>query len=178
MVATHPDAVVTGVSGTPGALPFLALADRGYKGKIYGLHSMINPDFVRVAGSSAVGLIAPAGPVIVADQLPASAPTKKIALEFKSLYQKLNNAPNNDPFSAYAFDAMLVLAHAIERVPANIKPGTAEFRVALRDAIYSTKDLTGTHGVYTFKHGNPYGVDERARVLLQLDGKGNWNLMP
>jgi ABC-type sugar transport system substrate-binding protein len=48
IVALHPDAVITGASGTPGALPYLALQDRGYKGKIYGMHSLINPDFIRV----------------------------------------------------------------------------------------------------------------------------------
>jgi len=50
IVAARPDAVITGGSGTPGALPYLALADRGYKGGLYGTHALINPDFVRVGG--------------------------------------------------------------------------------------------------------------------------------
>ena len=177
VIASHPDAIVTGVSGTPGALPFLALAERGYKGQIYGLHSMINPDFVRVAGASAQGLIAPAGPVIVADQLPDNAPTKKMAMDFRATFQKTHNTPTTDPFSAYAFDAVQVLADAIERVPASIKPGTPAYRTALRDAIYQSKNLVGTHGIYSFKPGNTYGVDERARVLVRLD-KGAWVLQP
>ena len=60
-------------------------------------------------------------------------------------------------------------------MPAALKPGTAEYRTALRDAIYSTKNLTGTHGIYSFKPGNTYGVDDRARVLVKLD-KGAWVL--
>ena len=175
VIASRPDAVVTGVSGTPGALPFLSLAERGYKGQIYGLHSMINPDFVRVAGASAQGLIAPAGPVIVAEQLPENFVTRKMSMDFRAAFQRQHNAPTKDAFSAYAFDAMLVLANAMERVPAALKPGTAEYRTALRDAIYSTKNLTGTHGVYSFKPGNTYGVDDRARVLVKLD-KGAWVL--
>lgn len=173
LIASHPDAIVTGVSGTPGALPFLSLAERGYKGQLYGLHSMINPDFVRVAGASAQGLIAPTGPVIVAEQLPENYPTRKIAMEFRAAFQATEHAPSHDPFSAYAFDAMLVLTNAMERVPASIKPGTQEYRTALRDAIYSTKNLVGTHGVYNFKPGDTYGVDARARVLVKLD-KGVW----
>ena len=51
IVALKPDAVITGTSGTPGALPYLALAERGYKGQIYGMHALINPDFVRVGGT-------------------------------------------------------------------------------------------------------------------------------
>ena len=49
------------------------------------------------------------------------------------------------------------------------EPGTPAFRVALRDAIVSTKEVVGTHGVYNFKAGNLYGVDERARVIVKLD---------
>lgn len=173
LIASRPDAIVTGVSGTPGALPFLSLAERGYKGQLYGLHSMINPDFVRVAGASAQGLIAPTGPVIVAEQLPENYPTRKIAMDFRAAFQTAQNAPSRDPFSAYAFDAMLVLANAMERIPASIKPGTQEYRTALRDAIYATANLAGTHGVYTFKPGDTYGVDSRARVLVKLD-KGVW----
>src|SRR5437763_402387 len=70
IVAAHPDAVLTGTSGTPGALPYRALAERGWKGQIYGTHALINPDFVRVGGSAVEGLLAPTGPVIVAEQLP------------------------------------------------------------------------------------------------------------
>src|SRR5262249_61474044 len=52
IIAAHPDAVITGGSGTPGALPYLALAERGFKGGLYGTHALINPDFVRVGGAA------------------------------------------------------------------------------------------------------------------------------
>src|SRR5216683_275599 len=111
-VAARPDAVITGGSGTPGALPYLALADRGYKGGLYGTHALINPDFVRVGGRAVEGVIAPTGPVIVAEQLPDSNPTKKVSLAYREVYQKANNAPTNDAFSGYAFDGWLVLLDA------------------------------------------------------------------
>jgi branched-chain amino acid transport system substrate-binding protein len=89
IVALRPDAVITGASGTPGALPYLALTERGYKGKIYGMHSLINPDFIRVGGASVEGLLAPTGPVVVAEQLPDANPMKKIAMDFRSAYRHL-----------------------------------------------------------------------------------------
>lgn len=177
IVALRPDAVITGGAGTPGALPYLALVERGFKGPIYGTHSLINTDFVRVAGASAQGLLAPTGPVIVAEQLPPNYPTRKMAMDFRTIYQRVNNAPTTDGFSAYAFDAWLVLADAAARVSPKIEPGTAAYRLALRDAIFSTKDLVGTHGVFTFKPGSAYGLDERARVIVKLD-KGTWVLQP
>ena len=117
----------------------------------------------------------PTGPVIVAEQLPDEYPTKKIALDFRNVYQKVNNAPTSDAYSAYSFDGWLVFANAAAR--AKGEPGTPEFRQSLRDAIASTKEVVGTHGVYNFKPGDLYGVDERARVIVKLDN-GQWKLAP
>ena len=175
LVAMKPDAVMTGGAGTPGALPFLALTERGFKGPVYGQHGLINPDFVRVVGASGQGALMPTGPVIVAEQLPDEYPTKKIAMDFRAVFQKVNNAPTSDAFSAYSFDGWLVFTDAAAR--AKGEPGTPEFRLSLRDAIASTKEVVGTHGVYNFKPGNLYGVDERARVIVKLDN-GQWKLAP
>jgi branched-chain amino acid transport system substrate-binding protein len=175
LVAMKPDAVMTGGAGTPGALPFLALTERGFKGPVYGQHGLINPDFVRVVGASGQGALMPTGPVIVAEQLPAEYPTKKIAMDFRAVFQKVNNAPTSDAFSAYSFDGWLVFTDAAAR--AKGEPGTPEFRLSLRDAIASTKEVVGTHGVYNFKPGNLYGVDERARVIVKLEN-GQWKLAP
>ena len=173
IVALHPDAVMTGGAGTPGALPFLALSERGFKGGVYGQHGLINPDFIRVAGPAGQNALMPTGPVIVAEQLPNDYPTKKIALDFKAAFQKVNGTPSTDAFSAYSFDGWLVFADAAAR--AKGEPGTPEFRASLRDAIASTKEVVGTHGVYNFKPGNLYGVDKRARVIVKLDN-GQWKL--
>ena len=176
IVALRPDAVMTGGSGTPGALPFLALTERGFRGGVYGQHGLINPDFVRVAGASGNGALMPTGPVIVAEQLPDGYPTKKIALDFRAAYQKVNNAATTDAFSAYSFDAWLVFIDAAARALPKAEPGTPAFRVALRDAIFSAKEVVGVHGVYSFKPGALYGVDQRARVIVKLDN-GQWKLV-
>ena len=177
VMVKHPDAVITGTSGTPGALPYLELAQRGYKGQIYGTHALINPDFVRVGGAAVEGLLAPTGPVIVAEQLPESNPIRKVAMEFRKVYQQANGSPANDAFSAYSFDAWLIFLDAAKRASAKAQPGTADFRLALRDAIDSTHELVGTHGVYNFSPKDRYGVDQRARVIVRLE-KGKWVLQP
>ncbi|MBC7705268.1 MAG: ABC transporter substrate-binding protein [Rhodoferax sp.] len=175
IVALKPDAVITGTSGTPGALPYLALAERGYKGQIYGMHALINPDFVRVGGASVEGLLAPTGPVIVAEQLADSNPIKKVSMDFRAAYQKANGAAPNDAFSAYSFDAWILLLEAASR--AKGEPGTPQYRLALRDALVSGKEVVGTHSVYNFKPNSRYGSDERSRVVVKLE-KGQWKLVP
>ena len=177
IVALRPDAVITGTSGTPGALPYLALADRGYKGQIYGMHALINPDFVRVGGAAVEGLLAPTGPVVVGEQLPADNPMRKVTMDFRAAYEKANGAAPTDAFSAYTFDAWLVFLDAAKRaIGSKAEPGTPEFRVALRDAIVSGKEIVGTHSVYNFKPDDRYGSDERSRVVVKLE-KGKWKLV-
>lgn len=176
VVAQRPDAVLTGTSGTPGALPYLALAERGYKGQLYGMHALINPDFVRVGSNAVNGLLAPTGPVIVAEQLPESNPIRKVSLDFRSAYEKANGAAPTDAFSAYTFDAWLLFLDAARRAMPKAEPGTPEFRQALRDAIVTTRELVGTHSVYNYKPDDRYGSDERSRVMVRLD-KGQWKLV-
>jgi len=176
IIAAHPDAVMDGGSGTPGALPLLALAERGYKGPVFGSHALINADFVRVGGKAAEGIICPTGPVVVAEQLPDSAPTKKAALAFRAAYEKANGASTTDAFSPYAFDGWLVLMDASKRALAKAKPGTQDFRNALREALVTTKNVVGAHAVYNFTPASRSGVDSRARVVVQLE-KGKWTLI-
>ncbi len=173
IIAARPDGVLNGGSGTGGALPYTALAERGYKGPIFGTPALINPDFVRLAGAAGEGTICSTGPIMVVEQLPDGNPTKKIGLTFKDAYQKANGAPSNDGFSAYAFDAWLVLSDASKRALAKAKPGSADFRAALRDELFNVKELPGTHGVFNFKEDSPYGTDMRALVLVKLQG-GKW----
>lgn len=177
MLATHPDGVLLGGSATQGALPPLALAERGYKGPLYGTPALLNTDFVRVGGKAVEGVLVSAGPVIVAEQLPDTHFSKKISMTFRDAYQKANGAQPTDGFSAYSFDSWLIFMDAAKRAMAKAKPGTPEFRAALKDAIFTTKDLGGTHAIYNFKPGESYGVDERSLVLVRLVN-GQWKYEP
>lgn len=177
IIAMHPDAVMTGGSGSPGALPHLALAERGYRGPMYASHAVINLEFVRVGGAAVEGVIAPAGPIVVGDQLPDSNPIKAVDMKYFADYTKATSSTANDSFAAYTYDGMLILADAVKRVAATgQKPGTPEYRTALRDALVSTKNVVGTHGVYNFTPGERYGADDRSGVLVQLV-KGQWKLI-
>jgi branched-chain amino acid transport system substrate-binding protein len=178
MMATKPDAVLLGGAATQGALPPLALAERGYKGPLYGTPALLNTDFIRVGGKSVEGVQVSGGPVIVAEQLPDSHFSKKISMDFRAAFQKANGVPTSDGFSAYSFDAWLVFLDAAKRAMATgAKPGTPEFRVALKNAIFSTKDLVGTHAIYNYKPSDSYGVDERALVMVRLVN-GQWKYEP
>ncbi|MGE0734676.1 MAG: ABC transporter substrate-binding protein [Alphaproteobacteria bacterium] len=175
-MAANPDAVVVGGSGTPGALPHITLVERGYKGPIYHNTGVINRDFVRVGGKNVEGAIAPTGPVMVAEQLPDSNPIKKVALEFTQKYEAKYGVGSRNAFAAYGYDAALIFANAAPTALKSAKPGTKEFRKALRDAIEQSKDVVGTHAVYSMSPTNHNGVDKRGVVLVRVQN-GEWKIV-
>ena len=81
--------------------------------------------------------------------------------------------------AAYLAGAQELFVDAATRALAGnrLQPGTPQFRAALRDAIFSTKEVVGAHGVYNFKPGDLYGVDSRARVMVRVEN-GQWKLAP
>ena len=175
IVAASPDAVLIGAAGTPGATPQKELVARGYKGKIYQTHGIANPDFLRVVGKDGNGTILPIGPMLVYEQLPDSNPIKKAAAEYIVAYEKKFGPDSRTTFGGHAWDAYLLLARAIPEALKKAKPGTKEFKVALRDALENTKELVATHGVYTMSASEHNGLDNRARTMIRIDN-GKWVL--
>jgi branched-chain amino acid transport system substrate-binding protein len=176
LAAARPDAVLVGGSGTPAVLPQRALVERGYRGSVYHTHGVTNPDFLRVGGKDVEGAILPAGPVVVAAQLPDDHPCKKAGLEFVRRYEAAYGAGTASSFGAHAWDAGLLLAAAIPAALKKASPGTREFRAALRDALEATHGLHGSHGVFDMTPSDHVGLDERARVLVTVRG-GAWHLL-
>ena len=176
ITAAAPDAVVVGGSGSPGATPQIALVERGFKGPIYHNHGTVNLPFIQTGKKAAEGVIAPTGALIVAEELPANFPTKAVSLDFVKRYEAAFGAGSRNAFAGYTYDGVLLLDAAATVALKKAKPGTPEFREALRDALENVKNVVGTHGVYNLAPANHNGLDERARVLVQVVN-GEWRLM-
>jgi branched-chain amino acid transport system substrate-binding protein len=71
------------------------------------------------------------------------------------------------------YNAYRLFATALPAALKAGKPGTPEFRKALRDAIESGKEVVGTHGVFNMTESDHFGHDARARVLVRVE-KGDW----
>ena len=176
IIAANPDAVVIGGSGTGGALPHVALVERGYKKPIYHNHGTVNAEFIKVGGKAVENAVAVTGPLIVPEELPDGFATKAMSLEFTRRYESTFGAGTRNAFGGYAYDGYLVLNAAAPEALKKAKPGTPEFREALRAALENVRDLVGTHGVYNMSPANHNGLDERARVLVRVSN-GAWRLM-
>jgi len=176
LLAAKPDAIFVGGAGTPSALPQIAAVDRGYGGSIYHTHGVVSRDFIRVAGNAAKNVVATTGPVTVAEQLPDDHPLKAQGVEFLKKYEGEYGSGSRNAFAAYVWDASLIIQAAAPVALKEAKPGTPEFRQALRDAIESNKDVKGTHAVYNMSPTDHSGVDERARVLVTVKD-GDWRIL-
>ena len=176
MMAAKPDAMFIAGSGTPAALPQKTLKERGWSGKVYQTHGVANNDFLRVCGADCEGTLLPAGPVLVADQLPDDNPVKASAMTYIKAYEAAHGKGSVSTFGAHAWDSGVMLQAAVPEALKKAQPGTAEFRAALRDALEGMKEVAGAHGVFTMAPNDHLGLDQRARVMVQIQ-KGAWKLV-
>lgn len=177
IIASKPDAVLVAGSGTPAALPQKTLKERGFSGKMYQTHGVANGDFLRVGGKDVEGTFLPAGPVLVAEQLPANHPVKKSALAYVAAYEAAYGKGSVSTFGAHAWDAGLLMTASVPVALKKAQPGTPAFRAALRDAMEGVKEMAGAHGIFNLSAGDHMGLDQRGRVMVKIEN-GTWKYQP
>jgi branched-chain amino acid transport system substrate-binding protein len=170
LVAANPDAILVGAAGAGAGMPQSELRDRGYKGLIYQTHGAAVIDFIRIAGKSAEGVLMASGPVMYPEGQPDSALTKKPGLVLNAAYEAKYGANSRNQFAGHAYDAFELLKRVIPVALKTAKPGTPEFREAIRQALLSEKEMAATQGVYNFTDKDRNGVDDRSRMLLTVKG--------
>lgn len=166
-LAVHPGAVLIAGAGTLASLPAKTLKERGYSGRIYQAHGIANNDFLRVCGEDCDVQLLPAGPVLVADQLPNSNPAKRAAFAYKAAYERAYGAGAVSTFGGHVWDAGLMLERAISDALKNAQPGTQAFRDALRAALEDIRNLPVPRVINTTS-ADHNGFDTRARVTSRL----------
>ncbi|BAM92630.1 branched-chain amino acid ABC transporter substrate-binding protein [Bradyrhizobium oligotrophicum S58] len=172
LVAANPDAILVGASGTAAALPQTELRERGYTGLIYQTHGAASMDFIRIAGKAAEGVIMASGPVMSPETQDDSALTKKPGLELNKAYEAKYGPNSRSQFAGHSFDAFEILKRVIPVALKTAKPGTPEFREAIRQALMTEKDMAASQGVYNFTEKDRSGLDDRSRIILTVkDGK-------
>src|ERR1700737_3903938 len=127
-------------------------------------------DFIRIAGPAAEGVIMASGPVMSPETQPDSAPTKKPGLALNSAYEAKYGPKSRSQFAGHAYDAFEVLKRVVPTALKTAKPGTPEFREAIRQAFLSEREIAASQGVYNWTEKDRSGLDDRSRIILT--GKG------
>lgn len=172
LTAANPDAILVVASGSGAAMPEMGILDRGYKGKIYQTHAAASQDLMRIGGKAVEGTYVVSGPAVIAEQLPDSHPSKKVAMAFVQQYEKAYGPGSRNQFAGHAYDAQITLEKVIPVALKKAKPGTPEFRTALHDAIETMGRTIFSHGVMNWTPADHWGYTMETGVMLKVvDGK-------
>src|SRR5690606_8110937 len=164
-IATNPDAILIVASGSGAAMPHTTVVDRRYKGKIYQTHSAASRGLIRLGGKGVEGSFVVSGLAVLPEGLPDSHPSKQIAVDFVNAYEKKNGEGSRNQFAAHAYDAYLILDKVVPVALEKGKPGTQEFRTALKDALEGYGPIPITQGVITYTKDDHFGFDQQAQMM-------------
>jgi branched-chain amino acid transport system substrate-binding protein len=170
LVSANPDAMLVVASGSGAAMPHKAVIERGFKGKVYQTHAAATPDLVRIGGKDVEGAFVVSGPAVVAEQLPDSHPSKAVAVDFVTKYEAAYGKGSRNQFAGHAYDARIVLEKILPVALKKAKPGTPEFRAALRDAVETMGRTIFSHGVMNWTPTDHNGYTMETGVMLKVAG--------
>ena len=175
LVSANPDAMLIVASGSGAAMPHKAIVERNFKGKIYQTHAAATRDLMRVGGKDVEGAFVVSGPVIAPEQLPDSHPSKKMALDFVTQYEKANGPGSRNQFAGHSYDALIALQKAVPIALKKAKPGTKEFRAALREAFETMGRTVFAHGVMNWTKDDHWGYTNETGVIVKVVN-GHWKV--
>jgi len=133
---------------------------------LFQSHGIANQKFIELAGDAANGVIFPAGRLLIADRLPDSDPQKAVLVSYAKDFQA-KYGKTADTFGGHAYDALVMLVSAIEKVGPD--------RAKIRDELENTRGFVGTGGVFNMSKEDHNGLGKGAFAMIKIvDGK--WEL--
>jgi branched-chain amino acid transport system substrate-binding protein len=168
LVSAAPDAILVVASGSGAAMPEMALRERGFKGKVYQTHAAATRDLMRVGGKAVEGTFVVSGPAVLAEQLPDGNPAKAEAIKFVQQYEKAYGPGSRNQFAGHAYDSITVMEKAVPLALKKAKPGTPEFRAALRDAFEQIGKTTLAHGTLNWTGADHWGYTPDTGVMMKV----------
>ena len=130
IMVTNPDAILIWGNARESALILQQARAIGLKQPIYGSDRMVNPEFLKIAGDHAEG-------IVTTCQYNPDSQNPRLKVFETNYLKKFGQEP--DVFAAHAYDGMNLIIEAINKVGLN--------RVLIRDILTDRKTFQGYHGV-------------------------------
>jgi len=163
---SNPQALLAWTIGPAGSIIAKNKVQLGIDLPLFQCHGLPDPKYIELAGNASQGDRMPATKLMVADELADNDPQKVIIQDFIKLYKEKGydkKFPINT-HSGYAWDAIMIVAAAIEKVGTDAN--------ALRNEIENTKNYIGISGIYNISAEDHNGLDVSSMVMVQVkDGK-------
>lgn len=151
--------------------------DMGFTGPIVSDYAIVGPEFITLGGKYVEGIVTTSLKALVAPELPANDPQKKIAMDLYTEYMKRHGA-----FSLYAghsWDIAFLLAETLKKVEPNLDPtkeaDVVKIRAQIRDARENVKGFVGQNGIFNYSAENHNGLPPRCYVPVVVQN-GKWSL--
>jgi len=172
---------LTNIKNTPGVQAVIncgfgqgpAIVTRNYRQlaiavPLYESHGVSSKSYINLAGDAAEGVRLPAAATLVAEKLPDSDPLKKVALDYKTRYEKEAGEPVST-FGGHMYDALMILVQAMQRAKSADK-------AKVRDEIEKTHGFVGTGGTVNMSPTDHLGLDLTSFRMLEIKN-GDWVLV-
>jgi branched-chain amino acid transport system substrate-binding protein len=175
LTSANPDAMLIVASGSGAAMPHMAIVERNFKGKIYQTHAAASRDLMRVGGKAVEGAYVVSGPAVIAEQLADTHPSKKQAIDFVQKYEKAYGVGSRNQFAGHAYDTYITLEKVIPMAMKKAKPGTKEFRAAIKEGLETMGRTVFSHGVMNWTATDHWGFTNETGVMLKVVN-GDWKV--
>ncbi len=151
--------------------------DMGFTGPIVSDYAIVGPEFINLGGKYVEGIVTTSLKALVAPELPANDPQKKVAMALYSEYIKRHGS-----FSLYAghmWDEIYLIVEALKKVDPKLDPtkeaDLVTIRAQLRDNLEQIKGFVGQNGIFNYSPDNHNGLPPRCYVPVVVEG-GKWRL--
>lgn len=130
IMVTNPDAILVWGNAKEAALILKQMRAIGLKQPVYGSDRMVNPEFLKIAGPLAEGIVATC-------QYNPDSDNPKLKTFKANYFKRFGQEP--DVFASHAYDGMNIIIEAIHKAGLN--------RVKIRDILTDMKSIQGYDGV-------------------------------
>jgi ABC-type branched-subunit amino acid transport system substrate-binding protein len=127
---TSPDAILIWGNAKESALILCQIREMGMKQPVFGSDRMVSPEFLKIAGNLAEG-------IVTTCQYNPNADNSKLKAFRTNYFKRFGQEP--DVFAAHAYDGMNIIIEAISKAGLN--------RVLIRDLLTDLKTFQGYQGV-------------------------------
>jgi len=134
---------------------------------VFMSHGVADPNFIKMAGAAAEGVMMPASRFIVADELADSDSRKAFLIKVKNKYEAKYGPVSTH--TGYAYDALRIIERALAEAGAD--------RAAIRDAIENTKGYVGINGTFNMSPEDHNGLTVDSLVMVRVKD-GGWEIVP
>ncbi|MGD0662284.1 MAG: ABC transporter substrate-binding protein [Syntrophorhabdales bacterium] len=151
--------------------------EQGFSGPIFSDNAIVNPEFISLVGKYGEGLVTTSLKALVAPEIPANDPQKKVAMDLYDKYVK-----QYGDFSLYAghgWDQIQLVAAALKKVDPKLDPSkpadVVKIREQVRDGLEQIKGLVGQNCIFTMTPTNHNGCPAKIYAPVTIRN-GKWVL--